>query len=568
MPSGLHAAYREPEVREPPDTNDVIVLMERAEREQMLGQHEEALHLLEHAFRTDSRNVAVIERMLVIARHIDDPVRISRCLATLSQLVSDPQQQANYLIEAAIVARDRRGQPEKATFGLLRALELDPDRLDAFLALTEIYSKTNAWDDLEQAYRRMIHLHSQRNPHNPKLLSKLWRKLALLIIQHSERYQDAGLAIDAAIQVDPEDVKNHGTRYDIFRQSGDWEEAAKSLHGLIAYEHDGEELRAHFRTLGALYLEHQAYDAAFCALRTLSFLDAAKPDEQAYVDRYVVAMPRIPKAVITERMWREAIFPEDFPHIIGEIYGLVAIGVLDLLKHDLSYYKIRRKDRMDLSKPLLFNNLMRQVSSLFGLPGVPDVYARQDDDGEVTGMGLFAGLLEPPAFIVDRDFLSGVRPFDVAFVTARLLALQRPDLFLASISTLEQLNGYLMAATAFARPDSGIQTNKSLNKIIKALGKKLAPHQQAALKQRIDLLVDNAIQVPVEQYMILVDDVANRLAFLVADDLTAAAEAILRDDEHIATVRPPEARLNALIHFSVSAPYLQLRRALRLAIDS
>jgi tetratricopeptide (TPR) repeat protein len=546
------------------DTSDPKACVAFAQAAEAQGDLPSALAAFERAFRLNTRDLDTLQAMLRLSRAIDDPIRESRCLATMSQLVDDPKQQADLLIQAAHVSWKRRGEPEKAAFGLSRALDLDPDRLDAFLSLTEIYHTAGAWKELEVAYQKMIQAHGSRDQRNPILLAKLWRKLAVLLAQQ-DRFEDAEFAQRSAGALDPNDIKNHATTYEIYRRwPGRWREAITALQILIEREGDTQEQLRNLRMLAETYVEQAQIDAAFCTLRVLTFLGAAEPDEVSLVEELQPKLPKVPDATLTPEMWLNYIYPTDFPHEISQVYALIALAVHDALTHELEDHGTTPKHRIDIDKPLLFNNLIRKVSVVFGLDRVPEIYTR---DSGVDGLGLLDGLLDPPGLIIDRSLLSGRTPQDIAFCTTRQLALQKQSIYMAGISTLDQLKGYLMAAIKFALPDAPIPVSRDVAQVLKAFKSNLAPEQQQVLTNLITGLVGAGGEVALEHYLDRAEDVANRLAFLICDDIHATAAAIQRSTG-LNPNRPANKRLEAIIHYAVSPEYIAVRQQLGLAVGA
>jgi tetratricopeptide (TPR) repeat protein len=544
------------------DVNDPQACAAFAQTAESVGDLPGALGAYERMFRLNTRDLNALQNMLRLSRALDDFVRESRCLATMSQLVEDPKQQADLLIQAAHVSWRRRNEPEKAAFGLSRALELDPDRLDAFLSLTEIYHTAGAWKELEVAYQKMIQAHGSRAQRNPVLLAKLWRKLAVLLAQQ-DRFEEAEFAQQSASALDPDDIKNHATVYEIYRRwPSRWREAVTALQILIERESDtGEQLR-NLRMLAETYVEHAQIDAAFCVLRVMDFLGAAEPDEVALVSELQPKLPKVPDATLTPEMWLNYIYPTDFPHELSQVYALIALAVHDVLTRELEDHGTTPKNQIDIDKPLLFNNLIRKVSVIFGLDRVPEIYTR---DSGVEGLGIIDGLLDPPGFIIDRSLLSGRTPHDIAFCATRQLALQKQSVYMAGVSTSEQLKGFLMAAIKFALPDAPIPASRDLNQVLKAFKAALTPEQQQVLTNLVTGLVSAGGEVALEHYLDRAEDVANRLAFLICDDLHAASAAIQRADG-INPNRPPNKRLEAVIHFAISPEYIAVRQLLGLAV--
>lgn len=561
--SGVHTALTVDDIEPVDDTEQQInTLIMEGDNAAVQNNSAQAFAFYERAFVMDQKSTAVLLRMLELAKSVGDPVRESRCLATMSQVVTDPIEQADYLIQAAHVTRAKRHEPEKAAFGLMRAIELNPDRLDAFLTVTEIYSQLGQWEQLEGAYQRMIQLHMTRSDANVKLLAKLWRKLGTLLAQKPHRLEDAEVALNSAIRIDPHDLKNHATRFEIYRQwPGRWMEAVEALQALIEREREPEEQVHNLKMLSDIYIENDEGDAAFCVLRALLCLGQVGEAEGAFVASRIRPTPLIPDLELSTQQWREDIYPSDFPYAVAQLFSLIALAVHPLIVHEVEDHGAAYRDKLDINKPLLFCNLIRNISTTFGLERVPQIFIK---DGEVGELGMIDGLLDPPGFIVSRSLLSGRRAQELSYITGRLLAFQKQDLFMIGVCSLEQLRGYVMAAVKFAKPSAPIAKSRDISKLIKAIKSNLSSEQRGQFKQLVLRLIDAGAEIELDHYVNCADDIANRLALLVCDDLDAAAQGIAATQSEDYT-RTFEQRFESLLAFSVSPSYVKLRRLLGLA---
>jgi len=518
----------------------------------------DALDAYERAFQKGGMDPQVLERMVELSERTGDALRLSRSLATLAHIEADPTRRADFLIRAARVTRDQRHELAKAAAGLKAALESDPDRLDAFQELSALHSECADWETLVADYQFMIEKHASRAEPNRPLLSKLWRKLGTLLADPLQRFEEAALAVQTATDLAPDDVKNLATLLDIYKLApGHQRDAIRTLSRLIEAETDPSQQVGDLKALAKLYLEVSDHDAAFCCLRVLCFLGEATEQEQAFVEKLRRRVVKIPEVVFTADMWTQAILPKGYPQSVASIMGLLAPAVAYKFGHDLEFHGVSNKDRIDPEEPLLFNTLMKRVSKIFGVDGGLDVYLK---DG-VEGLGLINGLLDPPALIVDRSMLSGRGAAELAFAVARLLALQKQDFYLAGISPLNNLEVFVMGATKFVLPEAPIPASKDIEWITKSIRTRLDDDRRDRLQKGLHALIEAGTVLELERYLLTVDMAANRLAFIIADDLEAAADAIARDQEANA-LSSADKRLDQLLSYAISPPYLRLRRDL------
>ncbi len=527
-----------------------------------LDDNEQRYRAAEARFRANQQDVAALEVMLQAAEALADPIRVSRCLATLSQVVQAPPTKADYLIRAAIVTRDQRGEAHKAAAGFRAALDHDPTRLDAFLALTEYYASQENWTALEGIYRFMIEKHSTLAQPNRLVLNKLWRKLGALLSDPIGRHQEAVLALETASRFAPEDIKNHATLFEIYqRWPGHEAQACAALNEVVLLEPDPQaQLRA-MRALASFYQQQEDDDALFCTLRALAFLGEASPQESAWVEETRRKVPKIPEAAISHQLWREAVYTRNFPYDIARLLSLLAHAVGTRLENDLDTFDVTLRDRLDPEQPLLLNTLVNRICRIFGIAVPPEIYLKD----EVAGLGMINGVLNPAGFLVARSLLSGHGAAELAFIVAKRLAMLKEDFYLAGISPAQDIELFLMGATKHCRPNAPITMSRDLEWIIKAIKSRLDPARLSELEKLIEGILTQQQTFSLESYFNQVDQIANRLAFLLSDSLDVAADIIVADKNASGTLNADQ-RLDLLVRYSVSSEYLALRKALNLVI--
>ena len=513
------------------------------------------------ALAKDPRDFNALKGMLALAEELGDAVRKSRCLATMAQLSTSPKDRADFLIRASQVTLEERGEPLKAAAGLQAALQIDPDRVDAFLTLTQIFSNQGNYLKLEEAYRMMIGLHANRDDANPLILAKLWRKLgALLASPTFNRHEDAALALEQAKEYAPHDLKTLATALEIYQAwPGHRAEAIAVLSEIVVREENPTQQVEDLRTLGTLYLEEGLRDAGFCLFRALNALGEAEEREKVFVQKLQRVVPKIPEDAPSASLWTRAIYTKGFPYEVAQVMTLIAKGLMDGLENDLAHHGVSLKDRLDPEAPLLINTLIKRVARVFGLQGTPEIYARDEVEG-----GLINGVLNPAGFIVDKGLLAGRSPAELAFVVGRNLALLKEDFFLAGVSPLSDLQVFIMAATKFVQPQAPIPNSKAIDWTLRGLNS-MPESQQHALRELLGGMIERHASLDLENYVNSVELTANRLGLIVCDDLEVAMRQVLSAIDAPGTLSE-EAKIDDLLRYSVSTEYIELRHELGLTV--
>ena len=106
-----------------------------------------------------------------------------------------------------------------------------------------------------------------------------------------------------------------------------------------------------------------------------------------------------------------------------------------------------------------------------------------------------------------------------------------------------------------------------MNEALQALERSLHGQARDQLARIVSKLIQAGAALDLKKWLGGVDMTADRAGFICAHDLETAVEIIKASDESSSAV-PAQERMKELVLYSVSEPYFQLRKKLRVTVDS
>lgn len=519
-----------------------------------LNDPQRALDMYEQAFNEDPDNRTAVERIARLAREQEDWRRVSRAYFTLSRMTETPEEEAEWLIKASLIARDQLWEPEKALGGFQRALDLDPTRLDAFKIVTSILVDTKDWEGLKQAYIGLIAaLQRQATPDN-NLLVVLWQNLGELYLTHLEDKREALIAFDRASQLLPQSAELHEKVAGLAEKEPEfYDNAIVHLKALRILNPNEDAL---LDRIGRVYLRKKEVDQAYCIFRALAYRGAVLDDKAAaFVERFHKPIYRAPKQPLTMELMQRYIFHPKLNTHVSRIFDAIKNPMADWAGQTRQKYGLGKRDRIKIDEQLTFNNIYRSIGELLQYPALPQVWRKTDQSG------LINGALVPDGMIVGDDLLSSGREKNVAFVVGKQLFMFLSSFYLVAIRPTD-LQAYYMLSKMLAFPDKfEMQLNSDMASAYKALQKGVTNNNQDRLRASITQLTQNGQDADIDSWREAVEDSANRAGFIFCDDLKTCEEYLSNEAQRISK-RTVQDRMSVLTEFAISEEYVELRSIL------
>ena len=532
-----------------------------------LSDPQKAVIAFQKALELRPRDPAVLHRLLDLyteRRQWRDAV------GTLDQIVEveiDPIRRSRYHYTAAVVLRDELGMVDAALERFDRVLADDPTMLKAFQATDTIMTQRKDWKALERAYRKMINRLPPEGENGLRVL--LWTNLAEIYRSRLSDFRAAAKAFEVAATFDSgnlDRVQQLAELYEMLTRNDprEFTEALIRTHFMLVRLEPSRYTSYH--RLFEIYLARREIDKAFCVARTLVFLKQANAQESALFGRYPQPEFRKIRQRLSEEVLRRSVFHPDEEVTISSVLGLVA-PVLAAWRVKQLPYPLRPSDRVDLDDSATpVAQMLVYVASVVGL-GVPDLYLRPDEPGDLTVLNVQRENRVRPTVIAQANALREKSENSLVFLVARnALDLYPPHFgFMVIDRSPENLKDVLYACMLVSGAQQ-VEASPGVSACARELRQHLTPvvlDQIGALLRR---LVSGDTVADVKRWARAAELAGYRVGFLLCDDLATAASAISQEQRMLGSFLTPKDALRELIIYSVSEDYFNARRALGLNV--
>lgn len=237
--------------------------------DESLGSPEDAENALQRALQIEP-DQQTLEVLVALQRRQGNHAAVASSLLRLRDIAPTPEERSRVQVEVAqVYERDLRDD-EAAIEGFRQALEFDPANFPALEALEKLYSRLDRPAELLSVYERELELTSDYRE-RVKLLFKsasIWE----------ERYQNllnADACIDAALQVDPQNLQAIKTLERLRKAQGRWDELIGVVDRHINLLNSPEEKAVLCVEMGDIFHQQlKAVDRAVVAYHQALDLDA------------------------------------------------------------------------------------------------------------------------------------------------------------------------------------------------------------------------------------------------------------------------------------------------------
>ncbi len=504
----------------------------------------------------DDRNL--LTKLMGVYSETKDWSRLVEVILRIAELVDDHKQLAKYYLTAASIAQSELGRHEEAADYYEQALENDGTIGRAFEGLKSCLEKSDDWAGLAKAYRAQL---DRLKSAPAEKRAEIWDALGALYQDKLDDLTRAIEAFEAAQDLDPDGRRRLEMLAGIY-------EAEPKRYFRKAVEAHTQLLRKSpyriesYQALRQLYTDVKKPDQSWCICQALRVLSMAGPDEQSFFDKHRSRHPAAAQEYFDEDIWfNHVIHPEQGPLLTG-IFAAITPAVVASKAQELSSYKVEAKDARD---PEADESVM--VQTLHYVSGVtqiqlPSVYYQKHDPG-----GLSMLYADPPSIGVGKAALAGGPAQALAFLAARHLSYFRPGHYLRHfVPSGSGLRAWLLAAIKLGTPQFPVPGNlgAKVDKSLAALKKHLDASQAKKVAELVQKLLAAAPELDMKRWVAAVDFTADRVGFVMANDLELAAAVVKASPDD----GMQKERLKELYLYSVSESYMQLRQKLGIAIDS
>ncbi len=491
------------------------------------------------------------------------------CLERLVEAETDPRRKAQYAMNAGTMTRDALGDDAGAVTLFGRALDYDPEQLDAFRAIEAILLRKADYQGLALAYQQMVHrLQAVQDTFDkaPGLLFLLFKSLGKL---RRERLNDLPGAVEAyevALRMRPTDDKIRSVLVELYEAAGLDAKAAEQHR--LRIKREPNRFDSYHRVI-ELYQRLGRTDRAWMIAGLSVALGQATADELRFYQSLHAPLVTPATRPLEEGEWLHLVVgPPEAPRL-GQILGILyhTLG-RHLATRSVKDFGLRRRDRVDLGKKTPLSHAVKTVSRFLGLP-TPDVYRVP----EASVVRLVPVL--PPALIVGEDILHAPDDAALYFRLAKQIAFFHPFHVLSTIYDDDELNLLLLAASCVAEPSATLYLPEDLplkirravaqrvGSLHKELERNLTPmHRQELLRLAPGLLGGESLP-NLGAWRRLMELTANHAGLVAAGDVALVGD-VLRQEPETASILGRGDKLKDLVLWVLSQRFVDLRESLGL----
>ncbi|MFT3698423.1 MAG: tetratricopeptide repeat protein [Kofleriaceae bacterium] len=502
--------------------------------------------------------------------------RAIETLDQLSALETSPDHRARFHYTAAVIARDELHDHELTVDKFNAALDDNALSPKAFEGIEKVLQDRRDWKNLARAYRRQLKRYGGRDDADPKILLELWTKLGDVCANELGDVEAATEAYQVAVDLAPDDIARHEQLADLYLDAGEARrhEAINELQFLLGHTPDRVEL---YKALANLYRAEHEFDKAWCVAQALVFLGAASDEERMLYEKF---RPRgftpAPRR-LTEELWQKSIIhPREDRHV-GAIFSSTLGALAAGTAQPVTAFGLQPEGRTDLDRdPRPVSRIVKYVAGVLAIDPAPMVWLQDAGDGlrvaNTVGLGADRQKLVP-SLLVGAPQIGKSDERELAFEVGKRMAYLRPERFVTlAVGTLPKLEAAFAAAvmaggarlTAFDgqpyKPD-----NEEAKKLAGALTRTVPQpllEQVGELSERLTGRLGNGL---ISTWRAATDLTANRVGFIVSNDLETAAKGIATEGASLSSMSVKE-RLRDLLAYAVSEPYFAVRRHLGLHV--
>lgn len=516
-------------------------------------------------------DISLLHRGLELYSNAEQWSEAVGVLDQLANLQDHGPIQAKYRYAAASLMRahdlDATGMVVRAR--MLGVLEADPLHDKAFAAMRESLAAVGEWRELNKILRARL----KATPEDQvEARVELLDEIAQIYEQRLDDKRTAMIGYEQAIALartlpsnDANAAQQTERRNKIIGLSvklGD-DALDKGIEQVQALIDDNPLDYDSYHRLVELYLAAQQRDAAIVVSRTLRFLKQADEAELELAaelgDNY-----QPPRGTVSRKQWRDVLMSSHPSSRLSDLYGLLwpVMAAREGLSH--ASVGVDRNAREPVN--MQANGIARWVaymSQVIDMPA-PDLFLRKGEamDFRVTALGDAKGVY--PTLLAGDEALGRQPDHAVAFRVGRAVARSHPHLIgSALIPSPTSLRDAIYGAVGLTHPQVAIPKEllEPARAWAEAIKKMLPPSRLDDLRKAVAKVIEKG-GADTKAWLRGTDHTAARFGYLVCDNIDIAARVILQGSA-TGTADGREL-IKGLIAFSVSTPYIELRRSLKI----
>ncbi|MCA9583173.1 MAG: hypothetical protein KC416_15345, partial [Myxococcales bacterium] len=317
----------------------------------------------------------------------------------------------------------------------------------------------------------------------------------------------------------------------------------ESLDGLFrAYEHEGNE------------------DGAWCAAQLLRASGKADETQKEFFSKRRKKSVFVVERPFDTEVWADLVTHPSQDPLLTKIFTAITPAVVAAHGETLAQYGLdQTKPHNPDDEETGIVKALRYASWIAELP-LPALFDQPKDPG-----GLRFLFTAPPSLALGQGVLQGGPAQALGFVAARHLSYYQPGHYVRQLVTSGTgLKGWLLAAIRAVSPNFPVPEDLAakVNEHHESILAHVPQNCHEELRQLTDRLLETSPSLDMKRWVAAVDRTADRVGFIVSNDLEIATAVILASPEDSAAL-PRVDRVAELQRYALSTPYLELRSRLR-----
>ncbi|KIG13697.1 Serine/threonine protein kinase [Enhygromyxa salina] len=535
-----------------------------------LNRPDEAVVLLRAVLARRPNDISLLHRSLDLFSNAEQWAEAVGVLDRLATLQDQGPIRAKYRYAAASLMRahnlDTTGVVVRAR--LLGVLEADPLHDKAFKAVRDNLESSGEWRELSKVLRSRLKITPEDQP---EVRIDLLDSIASIYDRHLDDKRTAMIAYEQAITLtktlgasddDERQTERRNKVISLSVQLGD-DALDKGIEQVQALIRDNPLDYDSYHRLVELYLAAKQRDASVAVSRTLRFLKQADEAELELAaelgDNY-----QPPRGTISRKQWRDVILPSHPSSRLSDLYGLLwpVMAAREGLTHASANVDRSQRETVTMQAAGV-TRWVAYMAQVIDIPP-PDLYLRKGEPGgfRVTALGDPKGVY--PTLLGGDEALGRQPDAALAFRAGRAVASTHPHLLGASVMpSVSSLRNAIYGAVGLTHPQVAIpkELRDPARGWAEAIKKMLPPSRLDDLRKAVAKVIERG-GADTKSWLRGCEHASARAGFLVSDSLDVSARVILQGSPN-ASVDGREL-IKGLIAFSVSTPYLELRRTLKL----
>jgi tetratricopeptide (TPR) repeat protein len=508
-------------------------------------------------------NRNLLTKLMAVYSDAQDWSRLIEVILRIAEMIEAPDQLAKYYNTAATIAHKELGRfDEAAKYYELALTYLPPESGKAQLeGLVQCLTQNQDWERLERAYETRTQ-RLQEAGAEPAEIAALLDARGRVLAERLGRTNDALELYEQAQGFDPDNRDRREMLTAIYSKEPKryFARAVASHRALLAddpYRVDS------LQALRRIYTSGKRPDESWCLCQALRCLQMADVDEEKFFKKYRLAnLPRA-KRVLDEELYRSYVWHPVQDASLTAIFATLAPAIIATQSQPLTSFGVDPRNYADpASDPTAMASMLHHVGEMIAM-NLPEIYHCPNDSG---GLSFLFAL--PPAIGIGMGARAGGPQQALAFVAARHVSYYRPGHYIRQlVPTGTGLRCWLFAAIRMIAPKFPIPATmeQAVKECIEAIRTQLTGPQRDALRSLTQKLLDAAPELDMKGWMAGVDLSADRLGFVLGNDLKLA-NAVIDASPDDASVVAKKDRLRELMVYSVSEEYFELRKALGIAL--